>query len=290
MKVLVSADTSSLLTKDVLVKNGISVFPLNVIIDGQEYLDGVSIEQDFLYDSMKANKVIKTSTPPLGQVVEYFEELFKKGYDKVIHFTISSKLSSMYNLFKTVSEEYFDNKVIVIDAYSVSSLMLSHVLYALDEVKNETPVEEIVKTIEERKNDAYIIFVPENLTSLKNGGRISPAIAALGNVLGLKPVIALKEGELVKDTMTRNIKKTFIDRVNEIKDNYPISKYDYSLINFKGNETIVESIKNHINSLFNEEVVIEGLIPINVCAHCGPGTIGLLITPKINNISLSKYL
>ena len=239
---------------------------------------------------MKANKVIKTSIPPLGQVVEYFEELFKKGYDKVIHFTISSKLSSMYNLFKTVSEEYFDNKVIVIDAYSVSSLMLSHVLYALDEVKNETPVEEIVKTIEERKNDAYIIFVPENLTSLKNGGRISPAIAALGNVLGLKPVIALKEGELVKDTMTRNIKKTFIDRVNEIKDNYPISKYDYSLINFKGNETIVESIKNHINSLFNEEVVIEGLIPINVCAHCGPGTIGLLITPKINNISLSKYL
>ena len=51
MKVLVSADTSSLLTKDVLVKNGISVFPLNVIIDGQEYLDGVSIEQDFLYES-----------------------------------------------------------------------------------------------------------------------------------------------------------------------------------------------------------------------------------------------
>ena len=103
MKVLVSTDTSCLINYDVLKKYEISVFPLNVIIDGEEYLDGVTIKQDQLYEAMRANKIIKTSTPPLGQVIQYFEDLFEKGYDKIIHFTISSKLSSMYNLFANVS-------------------------------------------------------------------------------------------------------------------------------------------------------------------------------------------
>ena len=123
MKILISTDTSCLLNYEVLVKNQISVFPLNVIIDGQEYLDGVTIKQDFLLKEMLDNKTIKTSTPPMGEVIQYFENIFEKGYDYVIHFTISSKLSSMYSLFSQVSKNFFEDKVKVIDSYSVSALM-----------------------------------------------------------------------------------------------------------------------------------------------------------------------
>ena len=80
MKIKVSADTSCLVTQDVLVKNNISVFPLNVIIDGEEYLDGVTINQEQLKEAMNANKIVKTSTPPLGEVINYFEKLFEEGY------------------------------------------------------------------------------------------------------------------------------------------------------------------------------------------------------------------
>ena len=73
MKILISTDTSSILNYGILEKNNISIYPLNVIIDGEEFLDGVTIKQDKLNEEMRANKVIKTSTPPLGEVIEYFQ-------------------------------------------------------------------------------------------------------------------------------------------------------------------------------------------------------------------------
>lgn len=290
MKILISADTSCLINQEVLRKNSISIFPLNVIIDGKEYLDGITIDHEFLYQEMKQNKVIKTSTPPLGEVIEYFEKLFEEGYDKIIHFTISSKLSSMYDLFTNVSQTYFDNKVIVIDSYSVSSLMLSHVLYASDEVNKGTPIEKICEEIEKRKEQNYICFIPKNLTALKNGGRISPAIAAIGNTIGLKPVLLLKDGALEKDAMTKNMKKAFIERINNAYQNYPTAEYDYTLVSFEGDQNVINLIHEHINTLAPNCKVIRGIIPINICAHCGPGTIGLLVTPKINNKSINDYL
>lgn len=290
MKVLISTDTSCLINYEVLEKYPISVFNLNVIIDNQEYLDGVTIKQDFLLQEMTANKVIKTSTPPLGMVIEYFEALFEKGYDKIIHFTISSKLSSMYNLFTTVSKNYFDDKVIVIDGYSVSSVMLSHVLFAYDEVLKGTEPEVIKDLIEERKQlDSIVYFIPNNLTALKNGGRISPALAAIGNTIGLKPVILLKDGELVKDSMTRTTKKAFFDKISSLKETHSTSVYDYTLVDFGGNEAIVNAIYEYATNSLGVEP-LKGLIPINVCAHCGPGTIGFVVSPKINGKSIRDFI
>lgn len=288
MRVLVSSDTSSLVSVDVLSKNGIRVFPLNVIVDGEEFLDTITINQEELKNAMRNNKTIKTSTPPLGQVVEYFEGLLDEGYDHIIHFTISSKLSSMYNLFSNVASENFPNKVTVIDSYSVSSAMLSNVLFANEEVKKGTSVEEICKAIEERKHDGAIVFIPENLTALKNGGRISPAIAAVGNVIGLKPIITLTEGELVKVGMTTVVKKAFNEHIAKIKDSYPSDKYDYTLVGFDPKEAIFDSIYASIKQI--DENAIKGIVPINVCAHCGPGTIGLIVSPKINENSIEKFI
>ena len=288
MKILVSADTSCLVSVDVLKKNNISVFPLNVIVDGEEFLDGVTINQNQLRDDMRANKIIKTSTPPLGSVIEYFEKLFEQGYDHIIHFTISSKLSSMYNLFLNVANTNFEGKITVIDSYALSSIMLSNVLYAKEEAEKGTPIEEIYNTIEERKHNSYIIFIPENLTALKNGGRISPAIAAVGNIIGLKPILALTEGELVKVAMTTTVKKAFTDNIDKIKDKYPVDQYDYTLISFDAKEAICDAIYNYLLGI-NPDTA-KGIIPINVCAHCGPGTIGIVISPKINNKSIKEFI
>lgn len=290
MKIKVSADTSCLVTQDVLVKNNISVFPLNVIIDGKEYLDGVTINQDQLKKAMDENKSVKTSTPPLGEVINYFEKLFEEGYDKIIHFTISSKLSSMYDLFANVSQNYFENRVIVVDSYSVSSLMLSHVLYALDEIAKGTEIEKIVEEIEKRKPDYYLAFVPKDLTTLRNGGRVSFATAIIGNTIGLKPIITLKDGELVKDKTTRNMQKAIIERIEMVQTEYPSSKYDYTIVSFDANEAIVEKLIHYMESLNENNDVIRGIIPINICAHCGPGTIGFIATPKVNGKSIKEFL
>lgn len=290
MKVLISADSSCLINPEITKKNNISLLPLNVIVDGEEYLDGISINHSELNEYMLQNKVIKTSTPPPGVVIDYFEKLFEKGYDKIIHFTISSKLSSMYSLFTNIAEEYFPGKVIVIDSYSGSALMLSHALFAKEEVEKGTDIETICKLVEERKKDNLIWLIPKNLTTLKNGGRISPAIAAMGNMLGLKPVLTFQDGQLAKGAMTRSMKKVFFEKIDEVYNTHPVRDYDYTIISFEGDNNVIKLLKDYINKYAPNYNVIEGTIPINISAHCGPGTLGLLVTPKINSKSLNDFM
>lgn len=290
MKVLVSTDSSCLINNEMLKKYEINVFPLNVIIDGEEYLDGVTINQEKLCEAMRGKKSIKTSTPAYGTIIEYFDELFAKGYEHIIHFTISSKLSSMYSLFETIAKENYNGKITVIDSYSVSALMLSHVLYAYEEVLKGTNINEIVDNIEKRKLDFKVYFIPENLTALKNGGRISPAIAAIGNTIGIKPVIVLQDGGLEKFKMIKNIKQTLSDQFEELIKDYKIENYDYTIVQFDCKPSTYEYVFEKITNTIGKENIVEGMVPVNVCAHCGPGTIGLLVTPKINSKSIREFL
>ena len=290
MKVLISTDTSCLVNYEALKKYDISVFALNVIVDGEEFLDGITINQDTLCDAMRSGKHIKTSTPPLGQIIEYFEELFAKGYDKIIHFTISSKLSSMYDLFANVAKQNFPGKLFVVDSYGLSSVMLSQVFLAYDEVQKGTEIEKILKMMEERKLDNSVVFIPENLTALKRGGRVSPAMALIGNALGIKPVIVFKDGALEKDGTTKHVKKTMVESMAKFKENYPIEDYDYTIIDFDAKQEVMDYLYKSASEIFGEGNYIKGLVPINVCAHCGPGTVGLFTSRKINGKSIRDFL
>ena len=290
MKTLISTDSSCLLTNEIFNNYDINVFPLNVIINGEEFLDGVTINQQELRDAMRANKKIQTSTPPLGEVIDYFDKLFEKGYDHIIHFTISSKLSSMNQLFNNVAEEHFKGKITIIDSFGLTVTMLSYVFLAYEESKKGTSPEEIKNMVEARKTDNYLAFVPENLTALKNGGRISPAIASIGNLLGIKPLLLLKDGALEKEGMIKNVKKTFTDKLVKIMVDYPLDKYDYSLLSFDANQLTLDYIKNFAKEKLGDYELIQGNIPINVCAHCGPGTIGLVVSKKINGKPLSSFI
>ena len=289
MKILISTDTSCLVKNGMLEKLGISVFPLNVIIDGEEYLDGVTINQAELCEAMKNGKTIKTSTPAYGVILEYFDKLFSEGYDHIIHFTISSKLSSMYNLFYGIGEEHYQGKLTVIDSYSVSTAMLNNVLFAYEEINKGTDIESIVKEIENRKEKNSISFIPENLNALKNGGRISPAIAAIANTIGIKPLIVLEDGALEKDKMIKNVKNALSERLNNALATKPSEEYDYTLVSFYPKEVVYNNLKNECLKVLGDNL-LEGIIPINVCAHCGPGTIGLIVSPKVNNKSVKEFM
>lgn len=290
MKIAISTDTSCTISKSLAEKLNIKVFPLNVIVNGEEFLDGISITPEILRDDMIADKTIKTSTPPPSSVIEYFKNLFNEGYDKIIHFTISSQLSSMNQLFKFISEDEFDNKIVVVDSYSVSSLMLSHVLFAYEEINKGTSIEEVLTKIEERKQNNAVVFIPENLTALKNGGRISPAIALLGNMIGLKPILTLKDGKLDKDSMARNAKKAMSERLDALLTDFPLNKYDICITSFYGNEQLIEYLKKQIQTKFPDYQVPILPLSINVSAHTGPGTIGLIVSPKIGEKSIVEYL
>jgi fatty acid-binding protein DegV len=155
---------------------------------------------------------------------------------------------------------------------------------------NGKSIEDIVKSVEDRKNKDFVVFIPENLTALKNGGRISPAIAAIGNTIGIKPVINLIDGRLEKSEMTRKVKQTFIESAKKSIELYPASDYDYAFVGFDANEMTFNYLYEQIQSIVGEQKILTGVLPINVCAHCGPGTMGLLVTKKINGKSLNEFI
>ena len=289
MGIKIVIDSASDVKKSVAEERGLTFLSLKTMIDGEEYRDGVDITPTEFYDKLaKCDGIAKTSQVSVAEFSDAYAEAINNG-DEVVAITISSKLSSMFNLFTNVAKQHFAGKVTVIDSYSLSAAMLNNVLYAYEEVEKGASIDDIVNAIEERKKHMDFFFVPENLTALKNGGRISPAVALIGNAIGIKPVIALKDGELIKEEMTRKTKKTFVDRAIALIQRFPVADYDYTVISFDVAAEKLDRIMNALNEVVDKSIIINAIIPINAAAHSGPGTIGLIVSPKINGKSLNDY-
>lgn len=275
MKIAISSDSTCAISQNHSKELGIYILPLNVIVDGNEYHDDITINQDKLNEMMRGGSKIQTSTPTPYEIETYFDKIFAEGYDKVIHFTISSKLSSMFNLFTLTCKEKYGDKVEVIDSLGVCSFMGNIVKRAKKLIDEGNSIEETTKEIKERINKDEIYFVPESLTFLKNGGRVSPTVALIGNMLGIKPLLKFSNGEIQKQGTTRTYKKAFNEILELLKQKeITPDKYEFHVIEFDAKNAaneVVEMIKKDFPN-YNIELTP---ISINVCAHCGPGTIGL---------------
>lgn len=285
-KIIISCDTTIALSKKEILEKGYHVIPLNAIADGKEYHDTVDIDNNKLSDLMVEGAKVSTSTPTIGEIEDYFENLFKEtNADLVIHFTISSKLSSMYSLFTTVCEEKYKDRVIVVDSLSICYYIEQQVEYATRLANEGYDAKTIIEKVQ---NDLIgtgeIIFVPDSLTYLRRGGRISPAVATIANLIGVIPVLEFKDGAVGKKGVTRTFSKAIISALKEFQEKYSNLEKDYELIIVatddkcgEKTEKIIELIKEFAPNMSYRIAKIS----LNVTAHAGPKTIGVGIAKKI---------
>lgn len=282
-KIIVSCDTTIAMSKSKIDELGLNVIPLNTIADGVEYHDTVDIDAEKLCELMRNGAKISTSTPTIGEIEEYFDRLFEESKaDVIIHFTISSKLSSMFSLFTTVCEERYGDKVKVVDSHSICCFMANQVLYAKQLVNEGLDVNEIIKKVSELKDKESLIFIPESLEYLKRGGRISPAVATIANLIGVLPILTFKDGVVGKQGVTRTVKKAFMSNFEEWNKNIPSFKEDYVLVVLSSSDDFEKINKaKEILDIINPgmEIIFRNL-SLNVTAHTGPGVIGLGIMKK----------
>ena len=282
-KIIVSCDTTIAMSKSKIDELGLNVIPLNTIADGVEYHDTVDIDAEKLCELMRKGAKISTSTPTIGEIEEYFDRLFEESKaDVIIHFTISSKLSSMFSLFTTVCEERYGDKVKVIDSHSICCFMANQVLYAKQLVEEGLDVDEIIEKVSELKDKESVIFIPESLEYLKRGGRISPAVATIANLIGVLPILTFKDGVVGKQGVTRTVKKAFMSNFEEWNKNIPSFKEDYVLVVLSASDDFEKINKaKEILDIINPgmEIIFRNL-SLNVTAHTGPGVIGLGIMKK----------
>ena len=275
MKIAISSDSTCAISQAQSKDLGIYILPLNVIVDGEEYHDGITIDQDKLKNMMRSGSKIQTSTPTPYEIETYFDKIFEQGYEKIIHFTISSKLSSMYSLFTVTCKEKYGDKIEVIDSLSVCSFMGNLVKRAKRLSDEGKEIEYIVNEVKDYINKDEIYFVPESLTFLKNGGRVSPAVAIIGNMLGIKPFLKFHDGEIGKQGTVRTYKKAFNEVISIYKNsNLNPETDEFHIIEFDSKDA-ADDVERMIRDAFPDFNIVRSPISINVCAHCGPGTIGL---------------
>lgn len=284
-KVAVMTDSNSGITQAEGKELGITVLPMPFYIDNEMYYEDIDLTQGEFYERLKSDCEIKTSMPLVGDVTDKWDEILKE-YDEIVYIPMSSGLSSSCETAIMLSQDY-DGKVCVVNNQRISVTMRQSVLDAMYLRDQGKTAEEIKNILEEKKFESSIYIMLDTLYYLKKGGRITPAAAALGTLLKLKPVLQIQGDKLDafakartakqgKSIMLETIKKDFMEKYNdpEGKDMHIEIAYSYDI-------DAAEKFKDEIQAEFPNHDIVVNPLSLSVACHIGPGAIAVAYSKKI---------
>lgn len=193
-KIAIVTDSNSGITQEEGRRLGVSVLPMPFYINDVMYLEGITLTQEEFYEKLKNDEAISTSQPSPAEVCGLWDNLLKE-YDEVVHIPMSSGLSASCETAMALARDY-DGRVQVVDNQRISVTQRQSVLDALVLREAGRTAAEIKEKLEEEKMESSIYITLETLKYLKKGGRITPAAAAIGTVLNLKPVLQIQGEKL----------------------------------------------------------------------------------------------
>lgn len=279
-QIIISSDSTCDLSKELVDRYQIRIQPMGISLGDQIYRDGVDITPDMIYaHHEKTGQLPKTSAINVVEALEYFEELTKDG-SAVIHFTISSSMSSTYNNACVAAQE-FEN-VYVVDAKNLSTGSGLLVLAAAEMAQEGLEAQQIVEKLNDLADRVDASFVVDNLEYLVKGGRCS-ALAAFGaNLLQLKPCISVKNGAMGVGKKYRGkfekVLLTYVaDRLADAED----ICLDRVFVTHAGcDPKVVESVAEAVKNTLPFREILVTRAGCTVSSHCGANTLGVLFIRK----------
>ncbi|KEZ18307.1 DegV family protein [Mycoplasma capricolum] len=254
------------------------VIPLMIVTqDNQTYYDDENLSKDKFYNLLNT-QVLKTSQTTPGDMLKMWDELLTK-YDQVVFLPISKGLSGQYNTFKMLqqTEEKYENKVFVCDTSAVSVVMQEVVNKVFMWIKENKTGQEISELVEKLADDFLTYIIPKNLDTLKQGGRISPAAAALAKILKITPILKY-DGSIDKQSTARTFKKALKEALNLLKEQIQgLKTIDISYS--RTDEKTLEMIKTIIKEE-QLEIRLESELTNVIASHTGTDTIALVAWKK----------
>ena len=283
-KIAIVTDSNSGITQEMGKSMGIYVIPMPFFIDGELFLEDITLTQEEFYKRLGDNSDISTSQPSPGEVMECWDELLKE-YDEIVHIPMSSGLSSTCHAAQSLSQEY-DGKVCVVDNQRISVTQKQSVEDAITLREAGKSAAEIKEILEAEKLQASIYITVDTLKYLKKGGRITPAAAALGTVLNLKPVLQIQGEKLdafskvrgwkaAKRTMLKAIEKDLEERFSEVREDMVLG------MAYTCSKEEAQEWKQEIAEKFPEYEIVEGPLSLSVACHIGPGAMAVTCMKKV---------
>lgn len=218
MKIAVVTDSTAYLDESEVEKYGIKVVPIPVIIDGKSYNEGIDITNEEFYDKLRNSQSFpSTSQPPIGQMIEFYNELADEGYDAVISIHLASTISGFYNSLVQIAPSIDRIKVVPYDSQITVKLMGYLAIVASKLASQGADIEEIIKQLDDLKSTIDELFIVDDLQNLVRGGRLSNASAFIGGILKIKPLLTFDDNshEIVAFEKIRSRKKALL-RVEEL--------------------------------------------------------------------------
>lgn len=191
MKTAIVTDSNSGIFETEGIRLGVHVLPMPVLIDNQVYFEGQNLSSKQFYQYLQEGKDVTTSQPSPGDLTALWERVLEAGYDELVYIPMSSGLSSSCATAKMLAEDY-EGTVFVVDNHRISVTQRYSVLDALALTRAGCTGREIRQELERTGLDSIIYIGVETLQYLKRGGRITPAAAAMGTVMGIKPLLMIQ--------------------------------------------------------------------------------------------------
>ena len=284
-KVVIMTDSNSGITQAEAAEIGVVVLPMPFYINGEMLYEEIDLTQEQFYKKLTEGGEIKTSMPLVGDVTDKWDELLK-DHDEIVYIPMSSGLSSSCETAMMLAQDYED-KVHVVNNQRISVTMRQSVLDAkmlADQGKSASEIKEI---LEREKFESSIYIMVDTLEYLKKGGRITPAAAALGTLLKLKPVLQIQGEKLDAFAKARTLKQAKSIMIDSMKNDFekrfhdPDSRKMHLEIAYTYDLEAAEAFKKEVQEAFpNNEIVLNPL-SLSVSCHIGPGALAIACSKVI---------
>lgn len=287
-KVAIMTDSNSGITQLEAKKLGIFVLPMPFTIDGKEYFEDINLSQNEFYKYLMNGAEVFTSQPAVGDVTKYFDNILK-DYDEIVHIPMSSGLSgSCQTALMLASEEEYKDKVYVVDSQRISITQKMDVFNALELAKIGKSAKEIHDILMKYKMDATIYITVNTLEYLKKGGRLTPAAAALGSLLKIKPILTIQGEKLDSFKKTRTMSKAAkimldatIEDINSRLDPKGKGENVEIMVAYTYDKEAADEYVKMIKELYPNHHVFADPLSLSVSCHNGPHALAIGACKKI---------
>ncbi len=287
MKVAVMTDTNSGIMVDEAKEMGIFCMPMPVIINEENFIEGVNLSRAHFFEVMMEGADVSTSQPSPGELVDMWDSILEDGYDEIVYIPMSSGLSSSQKNAEFFAREY-EGKIVIADNHRISVTQRQSVMDAVLLAQAGNSAKRIKEILEETAYDSVVYLTVDTLDHLRKTGRVNATAATVGNVLGIKPILRTTGGNFEVCLPVRGIKKAMskmIEEMNEeLKTRFAGVPHDELIIGTAGSFVDQADAGNWCNTVkeaFPNIEVYYNKLSCSISVHTGPNAMGAGISRRV---------
>lgn len=285
-KVAIITDSNSGIRQSEGDALGIKVLPMPFTINGETFYEDINLSHEQFFEKLMSGAEVFTSQPVVGDISKLWDEVLQE-YDEIVHIPMSSGLSGSCQTAMMLANEY-DGRVQVVDSQRVSVTQKWDVFDAIEMAKNGKTAKEIKDILEANKLNATIYITVNTLEYLRKGGRITPAVAVLGGMLKIKPVLQIQGEKLDNFSKTRTMSKAskiMMDAVaKDIKERLDpegLGKNVHICVAYSYDQELALELKKQLAEIYPDGDIICDPLSLSVSCHIGPHALAIAACKKI---------